>query len=115
MYFENGDTYTGMWKNDQMCDHEGLYTFSNGNTYKGSFQMCSQFAANKFGMMHGDGVLNFVGLGSFKGEFANGNVHGKGSILFEANNAKFDGIWENQSISHLERQLTSIAENNQIV
>jgi len=53
MYFENGDIYTGMWKSDQMCDHEGEYIFSNQNSYKGSFQMCTQFDTGKFGMIHG--------------------------------------------------------------
>ena len=103
MRFENGDVYQGMWKNDQMCDHDGHYTFGNGNTYNGSFQMCSQFASNKFGMIHGKGILNFIGLGTFEGNFQNGNVHGQGHIMLQGNEAKVEGIWENQSIMDLQR------------
>jgi len=27
MTFANGDKYMGMWKQDQMCDPEGVYTY----------------------------------------------------------------------------------------
>ena len=44
MIFSNGDKYVGMWKTDQMCDHEGVYTFKNGNEYRGSFKTCSKLS-----------------------------------------------------------------------
>lgn len=32
MYFSNGDTYNGDWKDDKM-DGNGIYVFRNGDTY----------------------------------------------------------------------------------
>lgn len=50
MIFSNGDTYKGMWKNDQMNDFEGVYTYANGNEYRGSFKTSTN---TKFGVFHG--------------------------------------------------------------
>jgi hypothetical protein len=55
MTFANGDKYVGMWKLDQMCDHEGVYSYKNGNEYRGSFKTCSKLCNSKFGMIDGPG------------------------------------------------------------
>ena len=51
MTFPNGDKYIGNWRLDQMCDHDGIYYFRNGNEYQGQFKTFS----NKHGVFDGNG------------------------------------------------------------
>jgi len=73
MKFANGDVYNGMWKNDQMNDVEGLYTFENGNEYKGSLKYDP---STKFGVFHGTATLIIKNLGTFSGSFEDNFVKG---------------------------------------
>jgi len=82
MTFVNGDKYVGMWKVDQMCDHEGIYSYKNGNEYRGSFKTCSKYCSSKYGMIDGPGTLKMSGIGTFTGNFKDGEIHGPGRMEF---------------------------------
>jgi hypothetical protein len=79
MMFANGDFYNGMWKNNQMNDFEGQYTFKNGNEYKGSLRLSS---SSKFGVFHGSATLTVVDLGIFTGTFEDNKINGPGRFEF---------------------------------
>lgn len=66
--WENGDLYTGFFKNGVM--HLGSYSFSNGDLYKGMF--------NEKGEMHGQGRYFYGQGGYYGGEWKNGKFDGKG-------------------------------------
>jgi len=53
-----------------MCDPEGVYTFKNGNEYRGSFRTCSRLTS-KYGIFEGEGKLKISDLGTFNGKFLN--------------------------------------------
>jgi len=65
-----------------MCDHEGIYSYKNGNEYRGSFKTCSKLMINKYGMFEGLGILKMSGIGTFTGQFKNGHANGPGKFDF---------------------------------
>jgi len=81
MKFANGDSYDGMWKHDQMCDPEGIYTYKNGIEYRGQLKTCSKIAQGKFGIFEGAGTLIIPKVGTFNGYFKNNAVHGPGEFI----------------------------------
>jgi hypothetical protein len=100
MTFHNGDKYIGMWKTDQMCDPEGIYSFKMGNEYRGSFRTCSKLT-NKYGCFEGPGVLKIGEIATFEGYFKNGNIKGPGKIEFSNGKNSIERVWENTSIEDL--------------
>mmetsp|Transcript_4967 Transcript_4967/g.8470 ORF Transcript_4967/g.8470 Transcript_4967/m.8470 type:complete len:173 (-) Transcript_4967:84-602(-) len=107
--FSNGDSYRGMWKNDMMCDPEGIYIFKNGNQYKGGFNTCSR-SLSKFGVFEGAGTLKIDGLGIFTGMFQNNMVNGAGKFIHINSNKQepITGIWTNMKVDDLIRELGKI-------
>lgn len=83
-----------------MCDPEGVFSFKNGNEYRGSFRTCSKLTS-KYGCFEGAGTLRLVGMGTFEGYFKNGKIHGPG--IFELNNGKdpIEKNWQHTSIDEL--------------
>lgn len=102
MTFANGDVYIGMWKNDQMNDFEGLYTYSNGNQYKGSFR---HSVNSKFGVFHGSGTLTVKDLGELIGSFEENMVHGPGRFEFSESETEFESKWEYLAIDDFIEQM----------
>lgn len=82
--WENGDLFTGYFKNGNM--HLGSYTFSNGDLYKGMF--------NSKGQFHGQGRYFYDEGGYYGGEFQNGFFHGKG-YYHDKNYNRQIGEWKN--------------------
>ena len=66
--WENGDSYTGFFKNGNLL--MGTYTFSDGNKYSGMFNSSNQF--------HGMGRFFFKDEQYYGGEWRNGKYHGRG-------------------------------------
>ena len=79
MQFANGDTYEGLWKQDQMNDKNGVFTFADGNSYKGGLTACSKLISEgKFGCFEGQGELRIKGVGTVNGEFSQHQFIGNG-------------------------------------
>lgn len=66
--WENGDSFSGTWENDQMSD--GTYTFSDGRIYEGTFKN------NKFdtGVFKLGELAQTKGFSSFEASFTSGTV-----------------------------------------
>lgn len=101
MTFANGDKYMGMWKLDQMCDNDGIFSFKNGNEYRGDF--CTS-VANKYGIIDGQGQLKISGVGTFTGSFTNGNVNGSGKFEYCDGQKAYEGTWTNTKIDDFIKQ-----------
>jgi len=112
MTFANGDKYMGMWKVDQMCDTDGIYSFKNGNEYRGSFKTCSKLCNNKFGMFDGQAQLKISGVGTFTGTFTNGLVHGKGKFEFLEGQKIIEKTWTNCLIDDMEKEIIEASKAN---
>src|SRR5690554_532805 len=85
--WENGDLFTGYFKNGTM--NLGSYTFSNGDLYKGMF--------NSKGQFHGQGRYFYDEGGYYGGEFQNGFFHGKG-YYHDKNYNRQIGEWKNGTL-----------------
>ena len=83
-----------------MCDNDGIYSFKNGNEYRGNFKTCSKLMINKYGCFEGQGVLKISGIGSFTGNFKNGHADGPGKFDI-INGETHEAIWNNSSIIEL--------------
>jgi hypothetical protein len=83
--WENGDSYTGFFKNGKM--YMGTYLFASGDKYTGMFNSNNQF--------HGQGRFFFVNKDYYGGEWLNGKYHGRG--YFQGQTAADDkiGEWNN--------------------
>ena len=101
MTFTNGDKYMGMWKSDQMCDHDGIYSFKNGNEYRGSLKTAP---GSKYGMIEGKGSLKIPGVGTYTGSFANGMVSGPGKFDFIDGQKPIDKHWPPISLEDFAKQ-----------
>lgn len=102
-YFDNGDKFEGVFRNDQMED--GSFRFCNNDLYVGKWQN-GQFhgggvyhsCVNRIvyngqynkGKLNGPVIINYIGRGSFTGTFQDGKRHGPGAFVF-ANGASFQG------------------------
>ena len=109
MTFANGDKYMGMWKLDQMCDNDGIFSFKNGNEYRGDF--CTSGATNKYGIIDGQGQLKISGVGTFTGSFANGNVNGPGKFEYCDGQKAYEGAWTNTKIDDFIKQFADQTYN----
>lgn len=68
--WENGDSFSGTWEDDQMAD--GTYTFADGRCYKGTFK------DNKYdtGVFSLDTLASDKGFSSFEATFTSGKLTG---------------------------------------
>ena len=110
MTYGNGDKYVGMWKSDQMCDPEGVYTFKNGNEYRGSFRTCSKLTS-KYGIFEGQGTLKISGLGTFHGSFLNSQIHGLGKFELSNGEGNIERNWQKTSIDELVTMIKKEIDN----
>lgn len=95
--WNNGDVYTGTWKNDLM--DEGTYTFQDGRVYKGQFQNNNLLkgyidlgkAAATYGFVSftaniETGKINSVNYKKNNGFSFNGSVNGYAEIKYASGN-----------------------------
>ena len=81
LYF-NGDKYQGPLDSQNRYYGDGIYTFSNGSFYKGSFLA---------GVFHGTGVFSNKLLGiSYEGIWNEGSLEGRSKVIYK-NNAEYIG------------------------
>lgn len=86
MDFANGDRYEGTFENDFMSGDgsggvECVYTYKNGDVYKGDFAG---------GNPNGDGVVTYADGSVYEGSFVDGHREGRGSYTF-ANGDMYTG------------------------
>ncbi|RDK89237.1 MORN repeat-containing protein [Marinirhabdus gelatinilytica] len=85
--WDNGDSFTGFWKNGSM--YMGTYTFASGDKYSGTFNNNNQF--------DGFGRYFYKDGGYYGGEWKNGNYEGKG-YYHNKDYERQIGIWRNSSL-----------------
>lgn len=71
--YENGDIYTGNFKEDKR-DGDGSFLYENGEVFKGSYSQDSR---------NGRGIYKFTNGDSFTGNFKNGEIDGDGVYTFK--------------------------------
>ena len=82
MKFINGDLYQGTWRANQMCDADGVYTYKNGNEYRGGFKTCAKNRSQlPYGCFEGQGQLKVVDVGIYIGRFKTNCAVGPGSVM----------------------------------
>jgi len=82
--FSDGQTYTGSWKND-LNHGKGIYTWPSGDTYDGDW---------KNGNEHGKGIYTWHNGNKYIGEYKNGLRHGKGTYTY-SDGKKYIGEYKN--------------------
>lgn len=79
MKFVNGDIYEGKWQANKMCNDDGVYTFKNGNEYRGGFKPVRKSKLELANVLfEGKGELKIAGLGAFIGQFKESFSYGPG-------------------------------------
>ena len=91
-----------MWKQDKMCDKEGIYSFKNGNEYRGHF--CPSNLA-MYGVFEGRGTFKIVEVCIYSGQFKSGMICGQGRVDFINSNKSFEGIWNPVSLESFEQMM----------
>ncbi len=81
--WENGDQFTGFFKNGNM--YMGTYKFTNGDKYSGVFDENNRF--------NGPGRFFFVDGSYYGGEWKNGTYNGRGYYV-DKNKLGKKGIWQ---------------------
>jgi hypothetical protein len=76
MDYASGDSYTGIWVDDNRTGH-GVYTWPSGNRYEG------QFKDNK---KHGKGKMDFSDGNKYIGDWIDGNRTGQGTFVWASGN-----------------------------
>lgn len=71
--YENGDIYTGNFKNDKR-DGEGSFEYANGETFRGIYKEDNRI---------GKGIYTFSNGDKFVGEFDKGEITGPGVYTFQ--------------------------------
>ena len=71
---ENGDIYTGEWKNDEKHG-QGTYTYVDGDIYTGEW---------KNEKMHGQGEFIYADGDIYTGKWINDEMHGEGTYKYES-------------------------------
>lgn len=85
--WENGDSFTGFFKNGNMF--MGTYKFANGDKYSGTFDSKNRF--------DGDGRFFFSNGSYYGGKWKNGTYNGRGYYVdSDATNKK--GVWLDGSL-----------------
>ena len=91
--WENGDSFSGTWENDQMYD--GTYTFADGRTYKGTFSN-NKYDSGTFSL---DASATEKGFTSFEATFTSGELTGFEFVTSDG--LSYDGdITGNASITY---------------
>ncbi len=85
--WDNGDSFTGFWKNGSM--YLGTYTFASGDKYSGTFNKENQF--------DGFGRYFYEDGGYYGGEWLNGTYEGKG-YYHDKEFKKQIGMWKNRAL-----------------
>ena len=89
MTYASGDTFSGyLYPYDVFYPKQGLYTYKNGHTYRGTF---ANYVTNE--LDHYGTYVDSDGH-TYTGAFRKDNKHGKGELLFENGN-RFSGNFEN--------------------
>ena len=81
--FENGDTYTGGFK-DGKKHGRGILTSLNGRKYDGNWEA---------GVPHGPGIATFPNGKTYTGEYKHGRPYGHGTWTYK-DGRTYDGVWE---------------------
>ncbi len=81
--WENGDEYTGNWKNSEQ-NGEGSYTFKSGSKYTGEF---------KNGKRHGKGTYIWADGEKHTGQWMDDKQHGEGSY-YKKDGTVLTGVWK---------------------
>jgi len=82
LYYENGDTYIGNWKN-QVRQGKGRFRFVSGNEYLGEFER---------NQMQGYGTMTYSNGNRYEGEWVANQPYGKGTFEL-ANGNKYVGYF----------------------
>jgi hypothetical protein len=69
--YENGDEYTGQWKNSEWEDGEGTYKYASGAAYTGQYIN---------GEENGKGTYTNINGVKFLGDWVNGKLEGKNHV-----------------------------------
>ena len=72
MDYANGDSYTGIWVNDQRTGH-GVHTSLDGSRYEGQW---------KNGRKHGKATMSFANADQYTGDWLDGRRTGTGICVF---------------------------------
>ncbi|MFK8058235.1 MAG: caspase family protein [Saprospiraceae bacterium] len=79
---DNGDVYTGDWKQGLM-DGQGQYTYKSGAVYSGMFQR---------GKLNGQGTMRYPDGAYYQGEWSNNRKHGAGKLVTPSGKTR-QGRW----------------------
>ena len=88
--FNDGETYTGQWVDDQMCG-SGVYTDALEDTYDGQW---------KYNMRHGHGIHTYdAKCETYEGQWAYDKIDGTGKVMIKdapagAVQRTFEGQWK---------------------
>ena len=81
--FDNGDSYTGQFKDDKKHG-KGILTSLNGRTYDGYWEN---------DIPHGPGVATFPNGKTYTGEYKHGRPFGQGMWTYKTGET-YSGVWE---------------------
>ena len=109
MEYENGDIYDGTWKDGKKHGH-GTYTWSIDNSsYTGTWKNDKREGSGEMKYRNGDiydgqwkddffegrGVYKWADGRKYEGEFFKGKQHGKGKMIYSADEDEYyDGDWQ---------------------
>ena len=108
--YENGDRYSGEWRNDLMHG-QGDYHYANGDSYSGQwkddafhgrgtyiFKSGSRYVGGwRDDKKHGKATYYHKNGDTWEGYYINGKRHGKG-IFTKANGESVEEYWENDKL-----------------
>ena len=82
LYWSNGDSYTGLWKNDKQ-NGKGVLRKKNGDVFDGNFRN---------GLLDGEVTIRFANGNRFRGTYKNGKRNGK-AIEENKDRTRFEGSY----------------------
>jgi hypothetical protein len=85
MFCNDGSTYDGLWTNGKMEGKNGIFRFTNGDTYQGDF-VNEQF--------HGKGVYTDKNGDIYEGDFVKGNLEGHGKHILVTKEVAYKGDYK---------------------
>mmetsp|Transcript_50602 Transcript_50602/g.59110 ORF Transcript_50602/g.59110 Transcript_50602/m.59110 type:complete len:193 (+) Transcript_50602:105-683(+) len=81
--YTNGDHYKGSFKADKAHGY-GIYQYASGDTYRGQFRC---------GKPSGEGKYTYADGSVYSGQFRKGKKNGKGTFTQTNGMVAYDGIW----------------------